>query len=249
MWDNPYKSPAADGEDRLLSGWQLQAIILAVLAVLSLGLVASTMDLPAPPQPSGLLLSFGFLHVTALLCVLTVAAMRLPKDQWVGGLYLRAATDLVRTVARAVMFVVPLILCINILIQLIVWVSSIPRSPNALLEYMIDGDVMTVVVIAIGAVVVAPVCEEFVFRVVLHGACREHVKESSADVITSLLFALLHGIPENVPALFVLAMILQRQLRQTRSVWVPILTHAMFNGTSVVILLVARYFGKAELLV
>ncbi|MEX0978341.1 MAG: CPBP family intramembrane glutamic endopeptidase [Pirellulales bacterium] len=107
------------------------------------------------------------------------------------------------------------------------------------------------------AVVVAPLFEEFAFRVVLQGWLESHQarlrqrlggdgqdKPGFAPlVITSVLFALLHfGYGPDPFALFVFSLFLGYAYRQTHRIVPPLVVHACLNGWTMVNLW-AMYFG------
>ncbi|MBN2452298.1 MAG: CPBP family intramembrane metalloprotease [Lentisphaeria bacterium] len=86
------------------------------------------------------------------------------------------------------------------------------------------------------AVLVAPCTEELLFRVVVHDALAAE-RVHGAAVWTSLLFASVHGIPEYVPSLWLLGFVLQRLRGRTGSLWPCLVLHALFNATSMALLL------------
>jgi len=141
------------------------------------------------------------------------------------------------------------VLSINVVMLLVLGFSGWEPTPNPILKMLAAGGPGTVAVLILGAVVIAPVCEELLFRAVLHGALSARLSWAPATVMTALIFATVHGIVENVPALFVLGLILQRQLRDSGSLWLPIMTHAVFNGVIVAILLLSRCLGYADELI
>lgn len=83
----------------------------------------------------------------------------------------------------------------------------------------------------IGAVVVAPLAEEFFFRGVLPTFLQVQIGGVSRSIIlASIAFALVHtGQPFAMPALFVLGLILGYLRERTGSLVGPVLLHAAFN--------------------
>ncbi len=86
--------------------------------------------------------------------------------------------------------------------------------------------------VALMAIIVAPVAEETIFRGYLFGVARQFVGRAWAMVACALLFAGIHGHLPSFPGLFLLAIMLTLIYERTRSLWAPILTHAAFNGLS-----------------
>jgi membrane protease YdiL (CAAX protease family) len=83
------------------------------------------------------------------------------------------------------------------------------------------------------AVVAAPVAEEVVFRGYLYGVARRYAGRLGALGASSLLFAAIHLHGPSMAGLFVLGLVLALAYEKTRSLWVPITLHSIFNGASV----------------
>lgn len=93
------------------------------------------------------------------------------------------------------------------------------------------------------AVVIAPLCEETVFRGFLYPVAKRFAGPWVAAVFSGLVFAAAH---DNVPALlplFVLGAGLSVAYELTGSLWAPIFIHFCFNGATVAIQLFARVFN------
>jgi hypothetical protein len=95
------------------------------------------------------------------------------------------------------------------------------------------------------AVVVAPFQEELLFRGVLQPLLRRTWGAWPAIVGSSLLFAALHAEawPAPIP-LFVLALFLGYLAHRTTSLVGPIVLHALFNGVSMLFLVVKVFSGS-----
>jgi membrane protease YdiL (CAAX protease family) len=129
---------------------------------------------------------------------------------------------------------------------LTVWaVTALGQTPshNPLVEWLFGDGPRMVAVIVIGAVVVAPLAEEAVFRVVVYRVLAERLTPGVATVLTALLFALLHGIPEQLPGLTMLGVILQWAYGRTGNFWVAVAIHAGFNSVTVLATLLFRAHG------
>lgn len=85
------------------------------------------------------------------------------------------------------------------------------------------------VVFFLCAVVLAPLCEEVLFRGLLYPAFRGKIGAGLAMAVTAALFALVHQ-PQTYPAIFVLGMALAYVYERTGTLAAPITFHAMFNG-------------------
>ncbi len=82
------------------------------------------------------------------------------------------------------------------------------------------------------AAVMAPLIEELVFRGVIMQPLRRY-GNGFAVVISSLLFALVHGTPSNVVFAFISGLAIGFAVIYSRSIWVGIIIHALNNGFSV----------------
>jgi|GEM_PF-2331097 membrane protease YdiL (CAAX protease family) len=246
--DNAYAaSPSPDR--RTLAGWHFPALFLAVLAGLVLMLVSQQM-LPGAPCVAVLALGFFSIQIGPAVAAVLMMRSQVGAGERCAAVHLdQRPSGLGGSGLRVVFVVTPLVLAINVVMLFVLGLSGWEPTPNPMLEMFVAGGLGTVAMLIFGAVVIAPVCEELLFRAVLHGALSARLSWAPATVMTALIFATVHGIVENVPALFVLGLILQRQLRDSGSLWLPIMTHAVFNGVIVAILLLARCLGYGDELI
>ena len=85
------------------------------------------------------------------------------------------------------------------------------------------------VVAAVLAVVVAPFLEELLFRGFLQGVLSARYGARAGLLVTSAVFALLHGLA-GLPVLFALALFLGWLQQRSRCLWLPWSVHALNNG-------------------
>lgn len=78
-------------------------------------------------------------------------------------------------------------------------------------------------------VLVMPFCEELLFRGFLQASFERTTRPLVAVVITSMLFAALHGLAASVP-IFALSLVLGGVLLRTRSLYAAWAVHALHNG-------------------
>jgi CAAX protease family protein len=93
---------------------------------------------------------------------------------------------------------------------------------------------------AIVAVVVAPVCEEFLFRGVLFVGLRGRWSFWPAAALSALAFALVHGDPIRLPALVVVGMLLAGLVERTHKLGASMAAHLTLNLISVLFLFAGR---------
>jgi membrane protease YdiL (CAAX protease family) len=101
-------------------------------------------------------------------------------------------------------------------------------------------DPLVVVLMAVAAVIVAPVAEEVVFRGYLYPAAKRFCGPAGAIVFSSLVFAAAHGNVVALLPLFALAVILCLLYEFTGSIWACISVHFLFNAATVALQLLAR---------
>lgn len=80
------------------------------------------------------------------------------------------------------------------------------------------------------AVIVAPLCEEFVFRGYVYGTLKRFSCRFFAAIISALFFAVIHSSLWSLIPLFIVGFCLAIIYEISGSLWAPILTHALFNG-------------------
>jgi len=107
-------------------------------------------------------------------------------------------------------------------------------------------DALVVGLMAVAAVLVAPVTEEVVFRGYLYPAARRFCGPLGGVLFSSLVFAAAHGNVVALAPLFLLAVLLCAIFEFTGSLWACIAVHFLFNGATVAMQLLARS-GAVEL--
>jgi membrane protease YdiL (CAAX protease family) len=98
------------------------------------------------------------------------------------------------------------------------------------------GDVSTMAIVVLAGVIIAPVCEEFLFRGYFYGVGKRYVGAWISGLLTAALFAAFHASLTSLAGLFVLAIALTLSYERTGTLAVPITMHALFNATSLSVL-------------
>lgn len=93
--------------------------------------------------------------------------------------------------------------------------------------------------IVLAAVVLAPLKEELIFRVVLQSTLVRWWGKWLGIVITALVFSAVHGFPDSL-GLFPLALILGYVYQQRRSFLSVVLLHALFNAFNISLLFLQK---------
>lgn len=96
------------------------------------------------------------------------------------------------------------------------------------------GSPLLIGLVVLVAVIVAPVTEELVFRVVLQTCLRRFLNPVPAILISSTIFAAVHGFPDSL-GVFVLALILGSLYEVRRSYVTVVTLHLLFNAYNLVL--------------
>jgi membrane protease YdiL (CAAX protease family) len=91
-----------------------------------------------------------------------------------------------------------------------------------------DRSVETLVWIMLAVILLAPLTEELLFRVILQGSLQSRVAPGYAIVLTALLFSAIHGWPDSL-GLIPLALILGYVFYRRNSYLAVVILHALFN--------------------
>lgn len=114
------------------------------------------------------------------------------------------------------------------------------ETQNALLTLLSDNpDLMTVTAIWVAAVVIAPLYEEMMFRIVLQGWLTTNVKSTAAILITAVAFAAIHGVIDGI-ALLPLACVLCYVCDRRHSYVSVLVIHGLFNATMLTLALLTQ---------
>lgn len=117
------------------------------------------------------------------------------------------------------------------------YTSVVGEDPgqHELLEMLKSGvDATLMTMIAVTAVLLAPIVEELQFRVVILGGLAQRGQAKMALVLSSILFGLVHGLPDGL-ALLPLAFALGYTYLRRRSYITVMLVHFFFNAFNMLV--------------
>lgn len=103
-------------------------------------------------------------------------------------------------------------------------------------------DPLVLGLMALAAVIAAPLCEEIVFRGYFYPVLKKYSGMWPAAVCSALVFASAHGNLTAMLPLFIFGGLLVFLYEKTGSIWAPIAVHFCFNGATVLVQMVARYY-------
>ena len=102
-------------------------------------------------------------------------------------------------------------------------------------------DPLVIGLMAATAVLVAPVCEEVVFRGYFYPVAKRFAGAWPAALCSAMVFAAAHGNLTALLPLFLFGLALVFIYEKTGSLWAPVAVHFCFNGATVVAQLAVRY--------
>lgn len=103
-------------------------------------------------------------------------------------------------------------------------------------------DPLILALMAMAAVVAAPLCEEMVFRGYFYPVLKKFAGPWSAAICSALVFAAAHGSLTALLPLFVFGGVLVFIYEKTGSLWAPVAVHCCFNSATVIVQFAARYY-------
>jgi len=116
---------------------------------------------------------------------------------------------------------------------LIQWLFVGAEKQESIQELQESGSAAVYLKVILMAVIMAPIGEEFLYRGYLNPVMERFCGKHFAIILMGLLFAVCHGKVYPLLPLFVFGIILGYLYDQTKTIWAPILCHALFNGTTV----------------
>lgn len=106
------------------------------------------------------------------------------------------------------------------------------QAPVQMILEAKESNPSLLIYLAILAVIVAPICEEFVFRGYIYGTLKRFSCRFFAATISALFFAVVHSSLWSLFPLFIVGFFLAMIYEISGSLWAAILTHALFNAVT-----------------
>ncbi len=119
----------------------------------------------------------------------------------------------------------------------------IPPTPKG----MLPTTAFQAVLIFVGLVFAAPICEEILFRGTIQPAYQKQTTRTLAVLVPSLLFAFYHFRLQGLPSLLLISFLLGYTYWRTQSLTVTMVLHAANNFLAAIVLIRAGLFPTLEL--
>lgn len=133
----------------------------------------------------------------------------------------------------------PLISLINIGVQDLI--GEVMENPQ-MRALAPDGFSWTGLLLMLALVgVLVPFIEEIIFRGLLLGWLTKHLRFVYAAPLSAVVFSLAHGLPQLMPALAVMGLILAVVVHRSGSLWPSVIIHGVFNSA----MTISLYAGLA----
>jgi membrane protease YdiL (CAAX protease family) len=164
------------------------------------------------------------------------------------GFFQVPVLEMIGWTAGLVLAALPVVGAVNLLTQSVMK-DTFELQPLVKLFSQVarDGNHSAVATIFFVGTIVAPCCEEFLFRGFFYRTWKRYLGPIGAGFLASALFAALHGSVAALAGLFVLACFLTIAYERTGSLLVPIGMHACFNFTSLFVLYLQARFAPLPL--
>lgn len=182
------------------------------------------------------LLTFNLLVQIITSCLLTVSLSRLGRQGLTRfGIDLRHSQESVKIGLFGYFAAVIPVLIANLAI------SRLRTEDNQHVFLQILNAQQSIPLVALmvaSAVIMAPIEEELLYRVIFQGTLQRYLSPLAAILISSMVFSAVHGFPDAI-GLFPLALVLGYLYWRTGSYLTIMTTHAVFNGVTVILTLLS----------
>jgi membrane protease YdiL (CAAX protease family) len=148
-----------------------------------------------------------------------------------------------RTVVTGIVLMIaayPLILLADFMTQRLT--SNSPRKQEIVELFNTSGTLEQRVLIITVAISVAPMVEEFIFRLFIYGVLKRYFGRGVGIIVSSLLFAAVHTHLPSFAPLFVLGTCFAIAYEWSGSLLVPMTMHALFNALTLTALAFPELF-------
>ena len=217
-------------------------LLLAVLVVVSVFAIPLVITIFAPETDfSGLPVVVGlFVGQSVLMLFFTWLAVLRPHGLSFADIGLRPTYQAWYRLAVALgLICMPLVSLVNIGVQTLL--GEVIENPQ-MQALAPEGFSWTSLLLMLALVgVLVPFIEEVIFRGLLLGWLLKHLRFAYAAPISAVIFSMAHGLPQLMPALAVMGLILAAIAHRSGSLWPSIIVHGVFNS----LMTITLYAGLA----
>ena len=120
------------------------------------------------------------------------------------------------------------------------------QEPVKQILFALQNSPVKFAALAFGAIVLAPIAEELLFRACIYRFLLSKASMTAATCLSAALFALIHGHVAAFLPLFFLGYLFARTYQVTGNIAAPICFHALFNATTITIMLMSPWFPETQ---
>ena len=240
----PPPLPFGKVSTRLYNALDLLPVALVFTAFSAL--VISSLKADASPAreltPADLVLNIGF-QISMAAMVLVYMTRRARAVDWLGLRW--SAWPSAFLIAPASVLIMWLIFGVLQACGYMQWMESVGGETvqESVKLLQTTEDPMLLGLMSFAAVLVAPFCEEVLFRGFLYPVAKKFTGPWLAAFSSALFFAAAHGNLSALLPLFLFGLLLVRVYEKTGSLWAPIAVHFCFNSATVIVQIAARHFN------
>ena len=209
-------------------------------------LVVSSLVSPASPDreiaASDLVMNIGFQIIIAAMVLVYMTRRTIAAD-WLGLRW--PAWPKVIFIAPASVFTMWLVFGVLQACGYMQWMESLGAETiqESVKLLQTTQDPMVLWLMGLAAVLVAPLCEELLFRGFLYPVAKKFTGPWLAACSSALFFAAAHGNLSALLPLFLFGLLLVWIYEKTGSLWAPIAVHFCFNSATVIVQMAARHLN------
>lgn len=189
---------------------------------------------------SGLIFNIGLqFFLAGLVTVMVLGRVRpylwlgLKWQNWLSVLWIAPATLIIMWAIFAGLYVVGYHAFIESL--------GVEMVQDTVELFQKNQDTDLLVMMAFTAVIVAPLCEEVVFRGYIYPTLKKFNGAWVGALVSALVFSAAHGSLSALLPLFIFGLVLVFLYEWTGSIWAPIAAHFLFNGATVTVQMLMRF--------
>jgi membrane protease YdiL (CAAX protease family) len=120
------------------------------------------------------------------------------------------------------------------------------QKPVEMLLKALDEEPAKFWALAMGAIILAPMAEELLFRSYIYRFLKNKFSIMSATFISALFFAAMHVNLASLIPLFLLGVLFTLTYENTGNIVAPIIFHALFNASSICLIALTPYFPELQ---
>ncbi|MGN1359080.1 MAG: lysostaphin resistance A-like protein [Kiritimatiellia bacterium] len=222
--------PGPWGRNLLATGTGLLLALWVGVMSFAHNLTLSTVS-TLPPPPTALLFSI-LIQQGGMILAGSLLLLVLRPNGWALGWGRFSPKTFAKYFLMMLAWVIGLSLAVLVLWK---WQTGSEPAPQTSIAWLQDGETpwRVQLVIAVAAVLGAPLAEELFFRALLFRGLIPLVGFPCATGIGALAFGLAHGEFASLPSLVAVGAILSIAYWRTRTIWAPMALHACFNLASI----------------